>query len=471
MKKNLFIVLFIWTLFIIASFIWNYKALKNQIEGVALNKSRAFFQYNVSTRAWNSGHGGVYVPVTETTKPNPYLEDSLRDIVSTEGLQLTKINPAYMTRQIAEINNKEYYIQFRITSLNPIRPKNKADEWETASLKKFEEGATEVFEKVGSNPNSRYKYMGPFYVISDCLKCHAKQGYKVGDIRGGISVTFSTNPLDKVFLSQLYPLCFIHAIVLILGMLGIVLYQRKTQTYLNRIHEKNIQLKKSNATKEKMFSIISHDLNSPFNIIQGYTDILSTQYDDYEDSQRKQLISEIDKSAKSSYNLLQDLLTWTTNQDEELEPKKIRIDIFQLIEDAIGPYKPSAILKSIETEIQCPKDTLVELDRDMIKTVLGNLYNNAIKFTPNKGNIQVVVKIQEFKFQCSIIDNGVGMSEEQQDKLFNPQHKISTQGTNYESGTGFGLLICKEIIDKHDGRLWVNSTINKGSEFSFEIPI
>lgn len=196
-KKHLILLIIICTSIIITSFAWNYSLIISNNRKVVLNKSQAFFEQLLTARAWNSQHGGVYVPITATTPPNPYLNDTLRDIVSIDGMQLTKINPAYMTRQIAEINKIKYDLQFHITSLNPIRQANKADNWETKALKLFEHGTHEILELIKNDSSFQYRYMAPLITEKSCLKCHSQQGYKYGDIRGGIQRVFFCRNLFK----------------------------------------------------------------------------------------------------------------------------------------------------------------------------------------------------------------------------------------------------------------------------------
>lgn len=125
-------------------------------------------------------------------------EDSLKDIVTVDGMQLTKVNPALMTRQIAELYKDKHDLQFHITSLNPISPANKADDWETKSLYLFEQGTTEVIELVDNDSSSQYRYMAPLVTEKSCLVCHEYQGYKLGDIRGGISISFPATNYTKI---------------------------------------------------------------------------------------------------------------------------------------------------------------------------------------------------------------------------------------------------------------------------------
>lgn len=174
------------------------KRTQEQYQMLALSTSESYFNIIVLVRDWNTSHGGVYVPITAETQPNPYLEDPLRDLGTTQGMKLTKINPAFMTRLIAEIANKEEKLQFHMTSLNPINPENKPDPWEEAALRAFETGEEnrhEVFQPEGGR-DSYFRYMAPLKVEKACLKCHAKQGYKVGDIRGGLTVAYPYKPFQ-----------------------------------------------------------------------------------------------------------------------------------------------------------------------------------------------------------------------------------------------------------------------------------
>jgi diguanylate cyclase (GGDEF)-like protein/PAS domain S-box-containing protein len=170
-------------------------------EAVALERGRGLFGLIELTRDWNARHGGVYAPVTEKTQPNSYLQHPRRDITSTAGIDLTMINPAYMTRQIAELAEQETGVRFHITSLKPIRPLNAADPWEAESLQAFAvQGLRERVSffaayPLGDRERPVHRYMAPLLVKEPCMKCHEAQGYKIGEIRGGISVTMPAESL------------------------------------------------------------------------------------------------------------------------------------------------------------------------------------------------------------------------------------------------------------------------------------
>lgn len=169
---------------------WIEKDNRRQERQLARTIANAFFQQILVSRQWNADHGGVYVPVTNETQPNLYLPEHFRELTTDNGIKLTKINPTYMTRQMAELAAKKPgAIRFHTTSLNPIRPENQAADWEEKWLRSFEEGAKEQGEFFEDGNTTWFRYMAPLLTEPECLKCHAQQGYKLGDIRGGISVS------------------------------------------------------------------------------------------------------------------------------------------------------------------------------------------------------------------------------------------------------------------------------------------
>jgi len=228
MRRTIFIVSAIWMLLVAASFMWNYlNAMKGQ-KALAFQTARSFFNQVLISRSWNAKHGGVYVPVTKDTQPNPYLNDPLRDIEVDQNLKLTKINPSFMTRQIAELTADREGIQFHLTSLKPIRPENGPTPREEKALKAFEKGTPEIGELVDGQSEKTFFYMAPLKTEKECLPCHASHGYKEGDVRGGISVTLPFVP-NIPFVALLIG----HVVIGFAGLLGIALFGAK----LNEAYE------------------------------------------------------------------------------------------------------------------------------------------------------------------------------------------------------------------------------------------
>ncbi|MDH3393459.1 MAG: DUF3365 domain-containing protein, partial [Desulfobulbaceae bacterium] len=193
---------------------------------LAQTTAKAFFQQIVVNRLWNASHGGVYVPITPETQPNPYLHIENRDLTADNGLRLTKINPSYMTRQIAELAQKNGLdIKFHLTSLNPIRPGNKATDWEARWLKTFDQGVKEQGEFFNDGKIVWFRYMAPLPTGPECLQCHAEQGYKEGDIHGGLSISLPYPSHSHLHLVVGY--AAVALIGLILIYLGGTFYGRK----------------------------------------------------------------------------------------------------------------------------------------------------------------------------------------------------------------------------------------------------
>jgi hypothetical protein len=214
----------VWTVVLAGLFIWNFRSEIRKTDALVAYQARTYFQVIVSFRHWNARHGGVYVPTTETTHPNPYLDIPERDISTIDGLKLTLIDPAYMTRQIGEITSDGNHVSFRITSTNPLRPGNAPDAWERTALHMISTSKKEYSEYIDTAEGNRtFRYMAPLWVESSCLKCHAKQGYKVGDLRGGISVSLETRPIQNYLYRHIRHLSTAYLLIWVLGLSGILL--------------------------------------------------------------------------------------------------------------------------------------------------------------------------------------------------------------------------------------------------------
>ncbi len=230
-KKNIITVNAVWVILIAISFLWNYTSAKEEQAKIAFQTAQAFFKQIVLTREWNADHGGVYAAVTPYNQANPYIKVPLRDIQVNNNIKLTKINPAYMTRQISEIANKRNGVQFHITSLKPIRPENQPTEWEKKALKAFNAGQKEIGE-FGIDQSHVFRYMAPLMTQKTCLQCHSGQGYEEGDIRGGISVTLPFIPQIPIL-----PLALGHMGVGVIGLSLMIGFGLKLNTAYNTIRD------------------------------------------------------------------------------------------------------------------------------------------------------------------------------------------------------------------------------------------
>jgi PAS domain S-box-containing protein len=237
------------------------------------------------------------------------------------------------------------------------------------------------------------------------------------------------------------------------------------------LRESEQKLRELNATKDKFFSIIAHDLKNPFNQLIGFTDLLLINIRDYTLTEIEEFIQLLNKSAKNGYRLLENLLEWSRTQTNKKYFNPEKFFIKELLLKNIDLLQNNAQTKNIDIEVHIKDDVSVLADYNMILTVLRNLISNSIKFTRINGKIKILTNQFENQLQISISDNGIGISEEDQNKLFKIDIHHSTKGTNNEGGTGLGLILCKEFITMNSGNIWVESKLNEGSTFYFTIPI
>ncbi|MDA3940317.1 MAG: diguanylate cyclase [Spirochaetia bacterium] len=221
LRRHLFTLAALWILIVGLSLFFNYQNSINEQQRLALASAKSFFDQVVLTRKWNALHGGVYVPVSDETPPNPYLNVPMRDI-EVDGLKLTLLNPSYMTRQLAELTMENGDVQIHLTSLNPIRPQNKPTPMEERALYEFEKGKNEIGLLKEEDSGTSFFYMAPLNTEKSCLQCHAVQGYKEGNIRGGISIT-----LPFVMEIPFIPLVVTHGVLGIIGLITIFIFGKK----------------------------------------------------------------------------------------------------------------------------------------------------------------------------------------------------------------------------------------------------
>lgn len=203
--------LLLWSGVVALSLVWNLTEARRANEALMRTQGREIFRIIEATRFWNASHGGLYGRRSDETPSNPYLEAKDKDIATPSGVPLTLLNPAYMTRQLSKVIEARVGVRINITSLKPINPSNIALPWERDALRRFESGAQDFFMLAKVDAGHRAHYMAPLVTQPICLQCHAKQGYKVGDIRGGISVSFDAAPYVQAYQTRRANLVWIHA--------------------------------------------------------------------------------------------------------------------------------------------------------------------------------------------------------------------------------------------------------------------
>ncbi len=480
---------------LVGSYTHNYlEEIAEQTIQVALAGARNMFRMVVLTRNWNAAHGGLYVPVTDKTPPNPYLKHPRRDLTTTDGQQLTMINPAYMTRLIGELAEYDSGAIFRLTSLKPIRPGNAPDEWEASALHAFERGEKEIHGIVSGPDGLQLRYMAPLTVKQSCLVCHHDQGYKVGDIRGGISVTQDYAPvntaLQKHKIEAWSTSAGIFTLIAVLGGLLLNILRRRWLELAGKIQEleaTHSQLLQS----EKMASIgqlaagVAHEINNPVGFVHSNLGTLkkySTQLLTLLEHCRTGQAKEADFQ-QADYDYLKgdisDLI------DESLDGlqrvRKIVGDLkdFSRIDHAeMAAADLNAGIKStlnvVWNELKYKAEVVLELGdippvncmAAQINQVLMNLLVNAAQAISEHGKITVRSGQGDKTVWIEVEDNGCGMPAEVLAHIFEPFYTTKPVG----KGTGLGLSLSYDIIHKHGGQIEVRSQPGQGTCFRIVLP-
>ena len=608
-KVRIFLYFILWSLFwsflIVILAVVNYREVYNS--SLQIVKSSAIDGYNKDLvyRRWATVHGGVYVPVTDNTPPNPWLSNlPERDITTPSGKKLTLVNPAYMTRQVHELGAQQFGLRGHITSIKPLRPSNAPDDWEKRALLAFEQGVCESASLDMIQGKEYFRFMKPMITEQGCLKCHRQQGYKIGDIRGGISVSVPWEPVSKQLNVHLLFIFFTYGGIWIIGMAGAGFIMKKIHDHqkeqakmedtlrkseqkyrslfnnldqgmalhdiiLNKsgeaidyrfveanksfeeitglkqadiigktvlevmpgteqawiekygqvvatgkslhyenyaselkkhyeviayrpqvgqfaviisdvtsrriveeqIKQKNEELAKLNTEKDKFFSIIAHDLRSPFNAFLGFTKLLDDELPTMTKENTQKIALAMRKSATNLFDLLENLLEWSRMQQGLVPFTPEKIQLLQVVEAIKQIALEPAKIKEIELTFDIPGDISVFGDGNMLQSVIRNLVSNAIKFTPKGGRVRVSAKgTMDNGVEFSVKDTGIGMSPPMVSDLFRLDVQTNRKGTDGEPSSGLGLLLCKEFVEKHGGKLWVESEEGKGSAFYVTIP-
>jgi len=237
-----------------------------------------------------------------------------------------------------------------------------------------------------------------------------------------------------------------------------------------RLTESEAQLKRINSTKDRLFSIVAHDLKNPFNAMMGFSEILHNNYSELSEDKIKKYTKILNTTARNLYMQAENLLEWSRSQSNKIKFNPQKIDMHLITLNVFALYELTAFNKNIDLVSEIRSNTFVISDMNILTAILRNLTDNAIKYTNSGGRIELsAVRNGDF-YEISVKDSGVGISDADQKKLFNMETFYSTKGTSHEQGTGLGLLLCKEFVQLSGGYIWVVSAPGKGSTFVFTLP-
>jgi signal transduction histidine kinase len=482
-----------WTAIIMAAtFYTHYHIYEHTIEKARI-EARTLFEVNLVYRRWFAAHGGVYVPVTDDFKPNPYLTVPKRDVETTCGDNLTLVNPAWMTRIVFKMLEEQSPIapRNRITSQRYLNPINKPDEWEEKALLAFEKGqkeASEITNIYGKpyNGSLYLRLMKPVYVEQGCLKCHGYQGYRVGDLRGGIGIAVPMKPYLQIKNKELGGAYAVMILMWVVGTIAIIFFTRN----IRRQQEEKLDLQQARhrAMKEMLVAIM-HNWRQPLNRIglsvQSIED--AHAYGDLDDRKLKETVSfamqELQLMSRG-IDIFRDMLN-TTEKEKSVEIKKALGEVVsflqpQLKENNIA-YRFTCHVHHKTTEdvsqiTPCKEMTVITTYENEFKQVILAVLNNsieAIREMRNKGlvdgNERGVLSVDFYKKADKIViqitDNGGGIPDSVMDRIYDPYFTTKEESL-YQ---GLGLYVAKTLLENlMNGSLKVKN-IEGGTRVTIEL--
>jgi signal transduction histidine kinase len=458
---------------------WSWQLSERSAGELALDSAHLSLRKDVLYRQWAASHGGVYVPVTETTQPNPYLEAiPERDLVTPSGRRLTLLNPAYMTRQVQEMGLEGHGLYGHITSLMPLRPENAPDPWEEEALRKFEEGAAEVVAVSDVRGEPHLRLMQPFVTEQSCLKCHAVQGYDVGDIRGGISVSAPLRPYLEQIARQRLNLSVLDGMLWLAGLGAIWLLtlrlaaQRRAAEAEQRRQESAARERQKLEAVGTLASGIAHEINNPLNVILNFGQLL---LDDAgaPRSVREHAVQIVDHAERVA-GIVRSVLTFARGAPESVE-SIAPSDLLGLVASLSSTLLRKDGL-ALEVQVQ-PGLPAVRCRPQQIQQVLLNLVTNARdavnqRFPAGSQDGRIILSAARVEedgldiLRTTVSDTGAGIPPDAAPRIFEP---FFTTKPRCE-GTGLGLSISHGIVRDHHGRIWFESTLGQGTSFHVDLP-
>ncbi len=477
-----------WLLLIAGAMLLARQAEISQLHNLAENTARAHFYKDQAFRLWAASHGGVYVPADARTPPNPILAHvAERDIFTPSGRSLTLMNPAYMLRQMMGEYRGLYGTQGKITSLNPINPGNAPDQWEREALLAFAQGAEELMEYTEIDGQPHLRLMRPMITEVECLKCHARQGYQPGDIRGGVGVAVPLTPFLAEAAKTTRKLA---AIFIMIGAVGLALigffHLRGRQRISEQLaHQAQQQLMENRLRQaQKMEAIgtlaggIAHDFNNILTPIMGFAELALHNLPP--DSPSAGDLKQVVKAAGRARDLVRQILAFSRRGDQESRPLKPDL----IAKEALKLLR-ATLPSTIEIRQDIPADCgAVLADPAQFHQVLMNLCTNAFYAMREKGGVLAVglekisLTEQDVRFKgmaltpgpylkIEISDTGGGMERAVMERIFEPY--FTTKPLN--EGTGLGLAVVHGIVHQYGGHISVYSEPGQGTTFHVYLPL
>ena len=488
-----------WTTVVVSLFLWIADDNHDQALELARREALANISKDLVFRRWAASHGGVYVVPSERTPANPYLELPDRDVVTTGGKRLTLMNPAYVLREMQQQFQDNLGAKGHLTSLKLLNPANAPDPWERAALQSFEQGEQEqsAVDAIDGQPHLRV--MRAVRAERDCLKCHAKQGYREGDVRGGISASVNLAPYLAHSQLELGQTLFSHGALLLLGYTGIGYFARRARRHEDeqRRHEQALleeraqlrhqvdlqtrelrsaleEARGADRAKDEFIANMSHEMRTPLNAVVGLSYLAAQRGGD---PRVRDYLLKISDAGAALQHIVNDLLDLSKIAADRMVLETVPFSLHKLLQRQEAACVDQAREKGLALSIERAADLPDQLLGDPLRLgqVLGNLLGNAIKFT-QQGSVSLAV-VEEKRggstatLRFSVSDSGMGMSEQELARIFQPFVQGDSSITRQFGGTGLGLAISKRLVNLMGGDISVRSEPGKGSCFSFTLSL
>jgi signal transduction histidine kinase len=522
LRKYSMIAIVAWTALTVLSAYWNIISEKKKTLQLVEKEALATFNKDHAFRLWATKHGGVYVPISDETPSNPNLAHiSDRDITTPSGKNLTLMNPAYMLRQVMTDYNKLYGIKGKITSLRYLNPINSPDAWERTALQAFDRGTELVREIATLDGKPYYRLIQPLFTQKGCLKCHARQGYREGDVRGGVATYVPMTPYLKLEQSTVWNLILTHIVFWLLGTLFIGIIYSRSKTRLNERTENEARILKLNQELEQRVVERTVTLQKEIDIREQAEEALLKAHGELEQRVEERTealqkthnqllhagkLSAIGNLAASVAHEFNNPLQGVMNVIKGVQRRaRLEAGDQKLVELAVNEcYRMRDLIKSLQdfnrptADRMAPMDMHAAIDStlllseadhknrgitivkhygdslpqiiavgDQIKQVILNLLNNGADACEGGGTIKITTEVHDTDIAFHLQDNGKGILPEDIDHIFEPFFTTKPE----VKGTGLGLSVSYGIINNHGGSIAVASQPGSGTTFTIFLPI
>ncbi|MBW2480031.1 MAG: DUF3365 domain-containing protein [Deltaproteobacteria bacterium] len=503
-------------------FTWAGLQSGKQANDQVVNQARILSRQIILTRQWVTDCGGVFV-----NRQSPGARDVMYlfdDTLQTSRGAYQRFTPSMVTRKLSQYSTRQDLYRFRLAGLNPLNPENEPDSFEREALNLFRtKGIKETFRLERSQGKQYFQYMVPLYMEQKCLKCHNRKMDALNSIGGGLSVFLPVDEMLSTTRRNHLKLAVAGTTLIFITIFSLFFLTRrfvikplkkledmtdeisrgnldarvqiKTGDELEKLgqhfngmaqslsrgrshmEEKIVQATKelSDANRElqtldklksDFLANMSHELRTPLTVVRGGIDYLNRTI---KKEDNRNYLEIIDKNLARLIHLVSDLFDFTKIEARTIEWSFDQVNLSVLIGEVVEIISPLSIDKNVAITYENPRDILVELDLERIEQVLVNLIENAIKFSDSGTEIKIKVEEDPAYVTVAVRDQGMGISAENLNTIFDKFSTVPSAGVNKPEGTGLGLAICRAIVEGHDGRIWAESVEGESSTFYFTL--